>query len=58
MEVDQVTSPSDPSKISYAIQIPFACEKYAETAMCSIGVESAFSDTRNKKTTITRKMEV
>ena len=54
MEVDHEATP----KLKYAIQIPFACEKYAETAMRTVGVEPAFSESRNKKTTITRKMEV
>lgn len=53
MEVD-----SDPAKIKYTVQIPFACEKYAETAMRAIGVEQAFSDSKNKKSSITRTMEV
>ena len=58
MDIDQVANMNDPAKINYAIQIPFACEKYAETAMRSIGVEPAFSDSKNKKTSITRQMEV
>lgn len=49
---------SEPAKIKYAVQIPFASEKYAETAMRTIGVEPAFTDGKNKKTSITRTMEI
>ena len=55
MEVD---TQSSPAKIAYSVQIPFACEKYAETALRTVGVEPAFSDSKNKKTSITRTMEV
>lgn len=57
MEVDTQAQP-DPSKIAYTVQIPFACEKYAETAMRTVGVEPAFSDSKNKRTSISRRMEV
>ena len=40
------------------IQVPFPCEKYAETAMKAIGVEPPYMDTKNKKTTITRDMHI
>lgn len=54
----QTTSQANSETLSYEVQIPFACEKYAETAMRTIGVEPAFSESKNKKTSITRKMEV
>lgn len=36
----------------------FPSTKYAEAAMNSIGVDPAFSDTKTKKTTITRDMNI
>jgi predicted ATP-dependent Lon-type protease len=57
MEVKPAT-PSSQGLINYQVQIPFASEKYAETAMRTIGVEPAFSDSKTKRTSITRKMEV
>ena len=58
MEVDQQAAQTNSDKLNYTVQIPFACEKYAETAMRTIGVEPAFSESKNKKSSITRTMEV
>ena len=38
--------------------IAFPSQKYAEAAMNSIGVDPAFSDTKSKKTSITRDMAI
>ena len=53
MEVD-----SQPNLMHYKVQVPFPNEKYAEIAMKAIGVEAPFSDSKNKKSTITREMFV
>jgi hypothetical protein len=38
------------------VKVPFPSEKYAETAMKTIGVDPVFSDSKNKKNTIERQM--
>jgi hypothetical protein len=38
------------------VQVPFPNEKYGEAAIRAIGVDPAFSDTKNKKSTIKREM--
>ena len=38
------------------IQVPFPCERYAEVAMRTIGVDTAFTDTKTKKSSIEREM--
>lgn len=40
------------------IQVPFPCERYAEIAMRTIGVEAPFSDTKNRKSSIEREMHI
>ena len=40
------------------IQVPFPCERYAEIAMRTIGVEPAFSDTKTKRSSIERAMHI
>ena len=40
------------------IQVPFPCERYAEIAMRTIGVEPAFSDSKTKKSSIEREMHI
>jgi len=38
--------------------VPFPCERYAEIAMRTVGVEVAFSDTKNRKSSIEREMHI
>ena len=38
--------------------MPFPCERYAEIAMRTVGVEVAFSDTKNRKSSIEREMHI
>ena len=40
--------------MSSVVKVPFPCEKYAETAMKTIGVDPVFADSKNKKNTIER----
>ncbi len=42
--------------VSSVLQVPFPCERYAEIAMRSIGVDAAFADSKNKKSSIEREM--
>lgn len=52
---DQLVSIHTSNPVSL-VQIPFPSEKYAETCMRTIGVDPAFSDSKNKKSSITRDM--
>lgn len=40
------------------MQVPFPNERYAEAAMQAIGVDPPFSDSKNRKSTISREMHV
>lgn len=40
------------------MSLAFPCRKYAEAALNTIAVDPAFTDTKTKKTTITRNMQV
>ena len=46
------------NKIQYVVQIPFPCERYAEIAMRTIGVEPPFTDSKTRKSSIERQMRV
>ena len=46
------------NKIKYVVQIPFPCERYAEIAMRTIGVEPPFTDSKTRKSSIERQMRV
>jgi len=48
----------DGNRLKYNVRIPFPTEHYATSAMNALGVDAPYQSTRNKKTTIRRKMHI